>query len=82
MWRGENMNRIRRRGRGDAEFAEKGKPETALNLNSSADHDENSEKTRICRALCFHPMGEFLIFLCALCVSALSASGEVSVVSA
>jgi hypothetical protein len=31
------------------------------NLNSSVDHDENSEysvKTRSYRALCFHPMGE------------------------
>jgi hypothetical protein len=32
-----------------------------LNLNSSVDHDENSEysvKTRTYRELCFHPMGE------------------------
>jgi hypothetical protein len=35
-----------------------------LNLNSSVDHDENSEyneKTRTCRALWIHPMGEYII---------------------
>jgi hypothetical protein len=36
----------------------------AINLNSSVDHDENSEcseKTRTCRALWIHPMSESIM---------------------